>query len=34
LKNRQKNKEDAIIDSYVNQLNKYKVAILEELNRK
>ena len=34
LKNRQKSREDAIIDSYVSQLDKYKVAILEELNRK
>lgn len=33
LKSRQKSREDAIIDSYVSQLNKYKVAILEELNR-
>lgn len=32
LKNKQKDKDDVIIDSYVTQLTKYKSAILEELN--
>lgn len=32
LKNKQKGKDDVIIDSYVTQLTKYKSAILEELN--
>lgn len=33
LKNKRKSKEEAIIDSYVKQLTKYKSAILDELKK-